>query len=381
MGTRTNKHMAEIGEHFKDAELSDEERTVVDVFSGKSDRQTVTFADKDGNKHKMQFVQGHELKAGSKHSIYRHFGEKEGWYNMDEIKNVCKALELGNRIEKNGKIEYTYTDKNNGVEYTVAAKKDGEKEKFVSFYTNRKAPKSNSQNTQLSAQADKDASTSAKVAEKEETTKAAEVKNAEEYIKFRLLDENDPKAQELESLPDSELVPVYRNVQAFADDELGSPMAYIDAETGELRTLQGGKWNYSNPPQIVLTTEQQRQLDELNKNGYITVDGKNTNELWLNDGLKFVKGKTKNAQLQYFLKKNPEDKGLWAAYDPYDHAIETPLNTQFGEAYKRPNLVVVRCLIPKSEIDNPYKADYALLPTGAHQWNNGRTLYLSAGAK
>lgn len=203
----------------------------------------------------------------------------------------------------------------------------------------------------------------------------------EDKTKFRLLDEDDPKAMELESLPESELVPVYRNVQAFEDDALGSPMAFSDAETGERRTLEGRRWNYSAPPKVELTEEQQRKLDELNKNGYIMVNGKKSTELQINDGLKFVKPKTKEAQLQYFLKKNPEDKGLWAAYDPYDHAIETPLNTQFGEAYKRPNLVVVRSLIPKSEIDEPFHADYALLPTGAHQWNNGRTLYLSRWSK
>lgn len=203
----------------------------------------------------------------------------------------------------------------------------------------------------------------------------------EDKTKFRLLDEDDPKAMELESLPESELVPVYRNVQAFEDDALGSPMAFTDAETGERRTLEGRRWNYSAPPKVELTEVQQHKLDELNKNGYIMVDGKKNTELQINDGLKFVKPKTKEAQLQYFLKKNPEDKGLWAAYDPYDHAIETPLNTQFGEAYKRPNLVVVRSLIPKSEIDEPFHADYALLPTGAHQWNNGRTLYLSRWSK
>ena len=203
----------------------------------------------------------------------------------------------------------------------------------------------------------------------------------EDKTKFRLLDEDDPKAMELESLPESELVPVYRNVQAFEDDALGSPMAFTDAETGERRELAGRRWNYSAPPKVELTEEQQHKLDELNKNGYIIVDGKKSTELQINDGLKFVKPKTKDAQLQYFLKKNPEDKGLWAAYDPYDHAIETPLNTQFGEAYKRPNLVVVRSLIPKSEIDEPFQADYALLPTGAHQWNNGRTLYLSRWSK
>lgn len=203
----------------------------------------------------------------------------------------------------------------------------------------------------------------------------------EDKTKFRLLDEDDPKAMELESLPESELVPVYRNVQAFEDDALGSPMAFSDAETGERRTLEGRRWNYSAPPKVELTEEQQRKLDELNKIGYIMVDGKKSTELQINDGLKFVKPKTKEAQLQYFLQKTPEDKGLWAAYDPYDHAIETPLNTQFGEAYKRPNLVVVRSLIPKSEIDEPFHADYALLPTGAHQWNNGRTLYLSRWSK
>ncbi len=224
-------------------------------------------------------------------------------------------------------------------------------------------------------------SSAAKVVENFEKPKGAAENVAAENVKFRLLEDDDPKAQELEALPDSELVPVYRNVQAFEDDALGSPMAFTDAETGERRELQGQKWNYSNPPEVKLTEEQQRQLDDLNKNGYIMVDGKKTTELQINDGLKFVKPKTKEAQLQYFLKKNPEDKGLWAAYDPYDHAIETPLNTQFGEAYKRPNLVVVRSLIPKSEIDEPFKADYALLPTGAHQWNNGRTLYLSRWSK
>ena len=199
--------------------------------------------------------------------------------------------------------------------------------------------------------------------------------------KFRLLEDDDPKVKELEALPDSELVSVYRNVQAFGDDALGSPMAFFDAETGERRTLQGRRWNYSEAPKVELTEEQQRKLDELNTNGYLMVDGKKTTELPINDGLKFVKPKTKEAQLQYLLKKNPEDSGTWAAYDPYDHAIETPLNTQFAEAYKRPNLVVVRSLIPKSEITEPFHADYALLPTGAHQWNNGRTLYLSRWSK
>ena len=221
----------------------------------------------------------------------------------------------------------------------------------------------------------------AKVVEKFENPKVFDKNVADEGMKFRLLDDDDPKAVELESLPESELVPVYRNVQAFEDDALGSPMAFIDADTGERRTLQGGKWNYSNPQQIELTEEQQRKLDELNRNGYLMVDGKKTKELQISDGLKFVKGKTGDAQLSYWLRKNPEDSGVWAAYNPYDHAIETPLNTQFSTAYKRPNLVVVRSLMPKSELEGHYHADYAKDSTGAHLWNNGRTLYLSRWSK
>ena len=382
MGSRTNKRMAEIGAHYEGKTLTDEEQAVVDVFSGKRDRQTVTFTGNDGNEHKMLFVQGNEIKAGTKHAVYRHYNTNEGMFDADEIKKVHETLSSGERSEKGGKIEYVYADKNNGVEYTVAAEKKGGKERFVSFYTNRKAPNSGMQNTQLSAQASlSDASDVAKVV-KDFTNPNISVENiSNEGIKFRLLEDDDPKARELEALPESELVPVYRNVQAFEDDALGSPMAFTDAETGERRTLQGGKWNASAQEDIELTPDQQRQLDELNKNGYIVVDGKKTNELKINNSLFFKKGKTGDAQLQYWLKKNPEDSGVPAAYDPYDHAIETPLNTQFGTAYKRPNLVVVRSLIPKTEIDEPYHAKYALLPTGAHDWNNGRTLYLSRWSK
>ncbi len=96
-------------------------------------------------------------------------------------------------------------------------------------------------------------SSAAKVVENFENPKGAAENVADENVKFRLLEDDDPKAQELEALPDSELVPVYRNVQAFEDDALGSPMAFTDAETGERRELQGQKWNYSNPPEVKLT--------------------------------------------------------------------------------------------------------------------------------
>lgn len=293
--------------------------------------------------------------------------------NVITGKDFAERFDIAARMAKRGKSELEQLKAREGKPFEFGKELE-EAERQLEEYTE-------AMKQELAEKEKKYAEMDASVEAATDVVADDEDESAEDKTKFRLLEDDDPKAQELEALPDSELVPVYRNVQAFEDDALGSPMAFTDAETGERRTLQGQKWNYSNPPQIKLTPEQQRQLDELNKNGYIVVDGKKTTELQINDGLKFVKPKTKDAQLQYFLKKNPEDKGLWAAYDPYDHAIETPLNTQFGEAYKRPNLVVVRSLIPKSEIDEPFHADYALLPTGAHQWNNGRTLYLSRWSK
>ena len=293
--------------------------------------------------------------------------------NVITGKDFAERFDIASRMVKHGKSELEQLKQREGKPFEFGKELEEAKRQFEEYSEAMKVEMAEKEKKYAEMDASVEAATDVVADDEDETS--------EDKTKFRLLEDDDPKAIELESLPDSELVPVYRNVQAFEDDALGSPMAFTDAETGKRRTLQGQKWNYSNPPQIELTPEQQRQLDELNKNGYIMVDGKKTTELQINDGLKFVKPKTKDAQLQYFLKKNPEDKGLWAAYDPYDHAIETPLNTQFGEAYKRPNLVVVRSLIPKSEIDEPFHADYALLPTGAHQWNNGRTLYLSRWSK
>jgi N12 class adenine-specific DNA methylase/PAS domain-containing protein len=293
--------------------------------------------------------------------------------NVITGRDFAERFDIATRMVQHGKSELEQLKQREGKPFEFGKELEEAKRQFEEYSEAMKVEMAEKEKKYAEMDASVDAATDVVADDEDEA--------AEDKTKFRLLDEEDPKAMELESLPERELVSVYRNVQAFEDDALGSPMAFTDAETGERRTLEGRRWNYSAPPKVKLTEEQQRKLDELNKNGYIMVDGKKSTELQINDGLKFVKPKTKEAQLQYFLKKNPEDKGLWAAYDPYDHAIETPLNTQFGEAYKRPNLVVVRSLIPKSEIDEPFHADYALLPTGAHQWNNGRTLYLSRWSK
>ncbi len=88
----------------------------------------------------------------------------------------------------------------------------------------------------------------------------------------------------------------------------------------------------------------------------------------------------------YDLKK--DDGGtVRAAYNPYEHSSNLVLNDQFEAAYKRDNLVTVECVIPASEMNNGYKAEYAKDSTGMMDWHSGvvagklsdnkRSVYLS----
>ncbi|MDE7181394.1 MAG: hypothetical protein K2N88_09405, partial [Muribaculaceae bacterium] len=197
--------------------------------------------------------------------------------------------------------------------------------------------------------------------------------------KYRLVEEGE-ELDWLESLGDDELVHVYRNVQILPDGSMASPMAAYNVETGEIRRLSPGRWNGPEERSIILTPEQEEKLAALNKDGNIINDkGKQVDNFQISSELRFIKPKTGDAKLQFNLVRN--GKGLWADYNPYDHAIKVMLNDQFKAAWKRPNLVVVEAVMPKSEIEGGYMAPYAALPTGEHKWNNGRSLYLSRWSK
>ena len=77
-----------------------------------------------------------------------------------------------------------------------------------------------------------------------------------------------------------------------------------------------------------------------------------------------------------------DDKGMFklrkdnggtvpARYNPYIHTSLSPFNDQFSSAYKRPNLVVVRGLVPESELTSGYKAEKAKDPVGKTKWHSG----------
>lgn len=81
----------------------------------------------------------------------------------------------------------------------------------------------------------------------------------------------------------------------------------------------------------------------------------------------------KNQDYGYYVLNKGDGSSVEAAYNPYEHSSNLVLNDQFEGAYKRDNLVVVKCIIPKSEIygENRYKAQYAKDSTGVLDWKSG----------
>ena len=78
-----------------------------------------------------------------------------------------------------------------------------------------------------------------------------------------------------------------------------------------------------------------------------------------------------NGKPQFLLNKGQGKGSLKAAYNPYWHTSRTALNDQFSSAYIRPNLVVVRTLVPKSELTSGYRAQYAKDAVGEMSWHSG----------
>lgn len=60
-----------------------------------------------------------------------------------------------------------------------------------------------------------------------------------------------------------------------------------------------------------------------------------------------------------------------AAYNPYWHMSRSPLNDQFKSAWIRPNIVIVECEFPASELTSGYKAERAKDAVGEVDWKSG----------
>jgi len=156
----------------------------------------------------------------------------------------------------------------------------------------------------------------------------------------------------LEELENGETVKVYRAMQVI-DGKLYPPMAAaVNGKRVEANEL--GVWIRAdeNPdlaiPDIDPKTKEQK------------VDKKTGELKWkfkLDKGGKTATGK--------------KASDIPAAYNPYWHTSRSPLNDQFKSAWIRPNIVVVECEVPVSELSSGYKAERAKDAVGEVDWKSG----------
>ena len=179
MGSTTKKRMKNIASQFEGRKLDEAQQAVADVYSGKDNNRDFSFTS-GGSERTMVMRQGNDDHAGTKHSVYRHFGVSKNYITIDDILSLPKMLNDSTRKpSKKGTIEYSYTDKDSGVTYTVVTKPVGNKEHFQNFYSDRKANPSdashvaegNTYTPEGARKTDGNAFTAAKVDNNSETAK------------------------------------------------------------------------------------------------------------------------------------------------------------------------------------------------------------------
>lgn len=139
MGSTTKKRMKNVASQFEGRDLDKAQQVVADVYSGKDNNRDFSFTN-GGTERIIVMRQGNDDHAGTKHSLYRHFGVIKNYITIDDILSLPKILNVSTRKpSKKGTIEYSYTDKESGVTYTVVTKPVGNKEHFQNFYSDRKA--------------------------------------------------------------------------------------------------------------------------------------------------------------------------------------------------------------------------------------------------
>ena len=143
----------------------------------------------------------------------------------------------------------------------------------------------------------------------------------------------------LEFLENQEHVTVYRAMQLI-DGKLYPPMnAYTYDKNGNKVLM---------PPSEIGAWEQAVERPDL-------IDPKTGK-------FKLDKGKTDSGK---------RGTAVAAAYNPYIHTSLSMLNDQFTSAYTRSNLVVVKGVVPKSELSSGYRAEYAKDSVGETEWHSG----------
>lgn len=158
--------------------------------------------------------------------------------------------------------------------------------------------------------------------------------------------------EEIKRLEEEPKIKVYRAMQVI-DGKLYPPMAAsVGGKLVEANEL--GEWIRADEnPDLAIP-----DIDP--KTGKQKVDKKTGELKWkfkLDKGGRDATGK--------------KETDINAAYNPYWHMSRSPLNDQFKSAWIRPNIVVVECETPVSELSSGYKADRAKDAVGEVDWKSG----------
>ena len=155
MGTRVDKRMSDIEQYFSNKALTEEQRNIVDVFSGMKDNVSIKFKTADGTTRTIIFRQGNENKAGIKHIVFRHYKTRSKNIETDDILLIPTIISNGSRTKgANKKNEYTYN--HNGVSYTIVTQNKEGKEEIVTFYSDKKSSSPASSNTSDDARSNRE---------------------------------------------------------------------------------------------------------------------------------------------------------------------------------------------------------------------------------
>ena len=158
--------------------------------------------------------------------------------------------------------------------------------------------------------------------------------------------------EEIKRLEEEPKIKVYRAMQVI-DGKLYPPMAAsVGGKLVEANEL--GQWIRADEnPDLAIP-----DIDP--KTGEQKVDKKTGELKWkfkLDKGVRDATGK--------------KATDINAAYNPYWHMSRSPLNDQFKSAWIRPNIVVVECETPVSELSSGYKAERAKDAVGEVDWKSG----------
>ena len=172
-----------------------------------------------------------------------------------------------------------------------------------------------------------------------------------------------------DQLKRGDVVHTFKAYLEEVDEKTGEVRLYAPMDVMKRSQKKGGKRQRSNYMSLNRWSESDANPNSAN----IALD--------LDDKTKQPKinPKTGNYKWVYNLEKG--DGTVPAAYNPYQHSSDQVLNDQFQAAYKRPNIVVYECVIPKSEMTSGFHfraardSDGLIVeakdPVGLHPWKTG----------